>query len=317
MPSKQATALLNRRAGRLGLAALIVLDSTSIIFQYGEIARPYPVHSIRKSLLNAIFGKAVTAGLIDLDADIGSFGIDDDPQLTRREQRATVRHLLCARSGVYLPAPAGQVPMANLPPRPSRGAFAPGEFWSYNNWDFNVAGNIYERATQKSIFVAFDREVSRVIGMEDLNIYEHCNYVYKVDSFGGNLRYPNYAFELSARDLGRFGQLYLRKGDWGGSEVVAADWISMSTAPISRISGEAFRASYGSLWWVGSGEAQHNPGGFDSFSAIGYGGSHVTVVPDRDRVIVALVDTGSSDFKPVPDRDYGDLLESPELGLCI
>ena len=35
--------------------------------------------------------------------------------------------------------------------RPLRGSHPPGTFWYYNNWDFNVLGTIFEKATEKSL----------------------------------------------------------------------------------------------------------------------------------------------------------------------
>jgi len=51
--------------------------------------------------------------------------------------------------------------------RPPRGSHAPGTFWYYNNWDFNVLGTIYERATGTGIYDALDRLIAKPIGMQD------------------------------------------------------------------------------------------------------------------------------------------------------
>jgi hypothetical protein len=41
--------------------------------------------------------------------------------------------------------------------------------------------------------------------MTDWDVFEHAGYHYRDDVFGGNRRYANYAFMLSARDLQRVG----------------------------------------------------------------------------------------------------------------
>ena len=53
-----------------------------------------------------------------------------------------VEHLLSARSGVYHPASNGGDDLASAPPR---GSQAPGAYYLYSNWDFNVAGAIFEQ----------------------------------------------------------------------------------------------------------------------------------------------------------------------------
>ena len=147
--------------------------------------------------MSALFGQACDRGQIDLDATLGELGIDDTPALTDEEKSATIDDLLAARSGVYLPADDGGVLG-----RPSRGSHPPGTFWCYNNWDFNVLGNIYERLTGRSVFVAFDHDLARPLGMVDWDVYQHGSYHYRADILGGTTRYPNYTFHLSARDIG-------------------------------------------------------------------------------------------------------------------
>ena len=73
--------------------------------------------------------------------------------------------LLRARSGVYLAA-AGEVD-AMRDARPPRGSHAPGTFWYYNNWDFNVLGTIYRRVTGEDIFQAIEAHIAKPIGMQD------------------------------------------------------------------------------------------------------------------------------------------------------
>ena len=50
-------------------------------------------------------------------------------------------------------------------------------------------------------------------------MYEPSAYEYRADPLGGNLTYANYTFALSARDLVRFGQLYLQHGSWQAKAV--------------------------------------------------------------------------------------------------
>src|SRR5271168_1732258 len=126
---------------------------------------------MRKSIMSALFGQAYDRGQIDLDATLGQLGIDDTPSLTDNEKSATINDLLAARSGVYLPTEGGD----GLG-RPARGSHPLGAFWCYNNWDFNVLGNIYERITGRSVFVAFDHDLARPLGMIDWDAYQHGSY---------------------------------------------------------------------------------------------------------------------------------------------
>jgi len=39
--------------------------------------------------------------------------------------------------------------------KPLRGSHPPRSFWSYNNWDFNALGTIYEKLTHDTIYHRF------------------------------------------------------------------------------------------------------------------------------------------------------------------
>jgi CubicO group peptidase (beta-lactamase class C family) len=127
-----------------GSAALLILYDGKVALSWGEVETKYPSHSIRKALLNSLYGIHVDRGDIDLDMTLEELGIDDiPPVLSKEERQATVFDLLRSRSGVYHPAAGETQQMADS--RPERGSHPPGSFYYYNNWDFNVLGTIFEQ----------------------------------------------------------------------------------------------------------------------------------------------------------------------------
>ena len=104
-----------------GSAALLILYDGRVALSWGQVETKYPSHSIRKALLNSLYGIYVDRGDIALDMTMEELGIDDiPPVLTEEEKQATVFDLLRSRSGVYHPA-AGETPqMADM--RPERGS---------------------------------------------------------------------------------------------------------------------------------------------------------------------------------------------------
>ena len=48
--------------------------------------------------------------------------------------------------------------------------------------------------------------------------------------------HPSYTFRISARDLARFGVLYLNRGRWGQSQLIPASWVDASVRS-SRLEG--------------------------------------------------------------------------------
>ena len=298
---------------RLPVTAAQVRHAGRTIFELGDVSRPVHVHSIRKSILSALFGQAYDRGQVDLSVTLGALGIDDSPTLTDKERSARIEDLLTARSGVYLPTDDGAVLG-----RPPRGSHPPGTFWCYNNWDFNVLGDIYERITGRSVFVAFEHDLARPLGMTDWNTYQHGSYEYRADILGGTTRYPNYTFHLSARDIGRFGELYLKAGVCNGRPLLSPEWIARSTGPLARTTYQAgLLGMYGYCWWVAgpSDELSHIGIADSIYSAIGFGGNFLTVLPDIDTVVTVVTDAafppGDSSISwtaPMANDDYQEVI---------
>ena len=86
---------------------------------------------------------------------------------------------------------------------------------------------------------------------------------------------------FSARDLARFGLLYLRHGRWHDEQVIPAEWVDESTRPFSTTN---FASGYGYLWWNAA--PGRLPAG--SYFAAGNGGQYVFVIPADDLVVVHL-----------------------------
>jgi len=270
-------------ARSIDTAAVMVIVDGQVLDEWGPTDRRFNVHSIRKSLLSAMYGVRVRAGTIDLKKSMADLGIDDnEPSLTKVEKQATLHDLLRARSGVYHPALYETARMKAA--RPARGSHAPGEFWYYNNWDFNVLGVVFERETKTNLFQEFQKQFADPLQMQDFRVAD-CAYVTGADSV-----YPAYPFRLSARDMARFGLLFLRDGTWNGKQIVPADWVKESTTSYSD-AGD--RGGYGYLWWIEK-EGRHLPGvklPAGSYSARGAHGHYILIVPELDLVIVHRVDS--------------------------
>ncbi|MGA7465384.1 serine hydrolase domain-containing protein [Mycobacterium sp.] len=288
--------------GRFDLTAAEIRQAGRTVIGIGDVSHSVDTHSMRKSIMSALVGQACDRGQIDLAATLGELGIDDTPALTDEEKSATIEDLLAARSGVYLPADDG-----GMLGRPSRGSHPPGTRWCYNNWDFNVLGNVYERLTDRSVFVAFEHDLARPLGMADWDVCQHGSYHYRADIFGGTTRYPNYKFRLSARDIALLGQLYLNDGIWNGRRLLSPEWIARSTNPISRTNQQpGLLGMYGYCWWVAgpSDELRHIGNVTNCYSAIGVGGNFLTVLPEADAVVTVVT---NADRSPMTNDEYQKL----------
>jgi CubicO group peptidase (beta-lactamase class C family) len=289
-------------ADRMHATGVMIVHHGAVVGEWGDTQRRTELASVRKSFLSALIGIAVAEGKISLDSTLAQLGIDDNPpSLTDLEKTATVRMLLQARSGVYHPALYETAAMAKA--RPPRGSHAPGTFWYYNNWDFNVLGTIYERATGTGIYDALDRQIAKPIGMQD---YRPSDGEYFTGPDSIHRAYP---IRMSARDLARFALLYLHKGAWGGKQIVPAPWVAESTQPYSDAGGGAIPRGYGYLWWTAP--RKPHPGLFGEMwlSALGAGGQYGFVKPALDLVVVLRVDR---DLR-LPEPRFSDFATFVEL----
>jgi CubicO group peptidase (beta-lactamase class C family) len=279
----------------LGSTSVMVVQHGEVVASWGDTARRVRIASVRKSFLSALYGLAVAEGKIKLDSTLADLGIDDKPpRLTAEEKTARVRDLLQARSGVYHEATAETEQQVIR--RPPRGSRPPGTFWYYNNWDFNALGTIYRQLTGEDIFEAVERRIAKPIGMQDFTAADG-RYVLRRSS---SSNHPAYHMDMSARDLARFGLLFLNKGRWGGRQVIPESWVAESTRAYSVTNR---RIGYGYMWWVSKGNLHFRTRfGPSSYSARGYGGQLILVAPRHNLVIVHLTETYMF------DRQYVDLL---------
>lgn len=301
--SAEQLARAGKLAEELNTESVVVIADGKVVWHWGDPTVKYNSHSIRKSMLSALYGKYVRNGVIDMEATMGDLGIDDRQGLSAEEKKATVRDLLKARSGVYHPALYESETMKRR--KPARHSVAAGTHWCYSNWDFNVLGTIFEDKTGQGIFEAIETDIAGPIGMED---YTAADGTYITGAESEHRAYP---FRISARDLARFGWLMLNQGNWDGTQVVDAEWVDESTRYHSDAT--LFGADgYGYMWWVARDFNKYPhlrgvtlPEG--SYSAQGSGGHYLVVIPEYDLVVVHRVNTDIRGNR-VTGRQFGKLL---------
>lgn len=272
-------------ANSTGFDACIALKGNEVIYAYGDIHIPYNAASVRKSIFSALYGIAEQKGLVDLDATLGELGVDDAVNpLTETEKTATLRNLLTARSGIYLPSLGESEGMKRR--KPERGEFLPGTHFYYNNWDFNALPIILERITGKPLGELIYEWLAIPLGMYD---FVPSNVTYES---GDITEYPQTRVYLSAEDLARFGALYLSDGAWNGEAILTPDYVALSTQAVSTEPADRdlvehpFMEGYAYLWWIDTDE--------NTFWADGAGGHFCIVDKANDLVVVVRNNTGMS-----------------------
>ena len=92
-------------ADRLRTTAVIAIHDGHLVAEWSATHKRISGHSVRKSLVSALYGIAVQKGLININRTLAELGIDDhNPPLSDQEKQARLADLLTARSGIYHPS---------------------------------------------------------------------------------------------------------------------------------------------------------------------------------------------------------------------
>ena len=273
----------------MNTTGLVVVVDGKYLFDYGDIEELSYIGSCRKSVLSMMFGKYVENETINLDMTLEELDINDIQGLLPIERQATIRHLIAAKSGVYhLASNDGD----DTQFAPERGSVEPGDYFLYNNWDFNAAGGIFEKLTNKDIYETFEHDIAIPIQMQDFDI--------KKQEKSGDLEKSNflaYHFWLSTRDMARLGLLMLNNGNWNGKQIIPDDWVKQSTSivtPTSQMNPEKLRdwnLAYGYMWWIWQSDDELFEGAYYS---TGHYGQFLLIIPKLNMVIAHKT---KSDYK--------------------
>jgi CubicO group peptidase (beta-lactamase class C family) len=104
------------------------------------------------------------------------------------------------------------------------------------------------------------------------------------------------AIDMTARDFARFGLLYLRGGEWDGTQIIPREWVDYARLPVPDA------PAYGAHWWL-VGSENHYP---QAFQANGFNGQSITIVPELDLVVVVL----ANEPGPRPDLVAARVIEA-------
>ena len=149
----------------------------------------------------------------------------------------------------------------------------PGTNWDYENYDTLLAIYAMKLALGEDAYAEFPRRaLLDKIGMQ--------NTLVSTDRFGDFVLSSQ--VYTNARDLGRFGLLYLQNGVWNDERLVSREWINFvrTPAPATAESGNF----YGGQFWLVPDGRDDVPE--DAYSTSGNRGQYTIMVPSHDLVIV-------------------------------
>ena len=244
--------------------------------------------STAKSIASTLIGMLVDDGKLALDEPLGFDFLPREAAAAETDPRSaiTLRHALNMSSGLQTVDNGGQEYAVGSGMSYWAGASSvegarrralirePGANWDYENYDTLLAVYAMKRAlgSQTKYHEFPRRRLLDPIGMR--------NTLLSTDRFGDFILSSQ--VYTNARDLARFGLLYLRNGVWNGERLLSEDWIDFVRTPAPST---AERGNfYGGQFWLVPDERKDVPK--DAYSTAGNRGQYVVIVPSHDLVIV-------------------------------
>lgn len=278
------------------LYGLLVVKNGYLIaekyFNEGSLEQLSGRQSVTKSVTSALVGIALDRGdLSNVDQKMVDFFPEFLPMQDARKEQITIRHLLQMRAGYpredEIPEYFNRMFDGTHKWLPHIQDFVlvddPGTAWNYSNLTSHILGVILSRASGADLMLYAQEHLFEPIGA-DLNRWSP-------DADG----YAMGCIEiyLTARDMAKFGLLYLDDGEYEGNQVIPADWVRDSLLSYTdvvyftggRSKGRYFGdLGYGYQWW--SAKAGDHRFGYAS----GHGGQYIVLLDGLDMIIVTTAD---------------------------
>ncbi|MDI3286890.1 serine hydrolase [Polyangium sp. 15x6] len=264
--------------------------------------------SVSKSFVNTLIGIAVGEGRFKVDDPAGKYYAALGPD----KQNVRLTDLLRMSSGIdwnetYEASPVFSSVMAMLytrgtddMPRFVAGhglAHAPGTHWSYSSGDTNLLLASLRDTMSDAEYASYPwRALFEPLGMTSAR--------FERDG-AGNFVGSSYLY-ATARDLAKWGLLYLSDGVWDGQRLLPEGWVAytLTMAPAyftTDVPPPLWEDNPGAQVYLNVGDPKRNiPRPWpaappDTFAALGHWGKSIFVIPSLDLIAVRLGD----------DREYG------------
>jgi CubicO group peptidase (beta-lactamase class C family) len=149
---------------------------------------------------------------------------------------------------------------------------APTEIWNYSSGTSNLlSGLLREQFKTHQAYLDFPyNALIDKIGMHSMLLET---------DLVGNYVGSSYAW-ANTRDWAKFGLLYLNRGIWNGERLFAEKWVDYISLPTAHSNG-----TYGAHFWLNA-EGKYLDVPRDLFSANGFQGQYVFIIPSKNLVVV-------------------------------
>jgi CubicO group peptidase (beta-lactamase class C family) len=298
---KAAVTYLENNSGPDGVRELVIIRNGCMIWKGADIDKMHGVWSLTKSFTSTVLGLLIDDGKASLDTRAKDYV----PSMAEVYPDITLRHFTTMTSGYYA---IGDESRGGYKHGPSRTPFKPalkplfeppGSRYAYWDSAMNQFANVLTRIASEPIEALFEKRIAEPIGMDRAK-WDWGDFG-KIDGIvvNGGSGNSNKHIRISARELARFGHLFLNRGKWNNKQLISASWVDKATknhvpasTPLEALSGADGRGVYGFNWWVNDikpNGRRYWPGApAGTYAASGYNNNDMFIVPEWKMVIVRL-----------------------------
>jgi len=277
----------------------IIIRHGYIVAEWGDTAHVDPTYSVAKSFLSTVLGLTLDRGMIkSIDDPVRNY-IKDGGYDSPHNSKITWRHhanqtsewegTMFGKSHDFI-----GVEQFGGGRREPRELKQPGEFYEYNDVRINRFSLSLLTLWKRPLPEVIKEYVMDPIGASttwQYHGYRNSDVMIdgkKMTSVSGGTRWGG-GLWINTRDEARFGYLFLRRGKWGGKQIISDKWVQMATTP------GPLGPDYGYLWWLNTQKKKWPSAPATSFAAIGNGTNTIWIDPEHDLVVVWRWHQGNGD----------------------
>jgi CubicO group peptidase (beta-lactamase class C family) len=273
----------------------LIIHNGYVVAEWGETSRVDMTFSVTKTFLSTVVGLAWQRGLIRNVTDpVRNYVPHDEPGALfdgEHNSKITWEHLLRQTSdwqGTLWGKPDwADRPEGDRPSDwPNRKLYEPGTRYKYNDVRVNVLALAALHVWRRPLPQVLREEIMEPIGASSTWRWHGYDNAWidldgaRMQSMTGGGHWGGGMF-ISARDMARFGYLFLRNGRWRDRELVSPKWIGMARSP-----GPA-NQTYGYMnWFLNTGRKPLASAPPTAVTFQGNGSNIIYIDWDNDLVVV-------------------------------
>jgi CubicO group peptidase (beta-lactamase class C family) len=282
---------LKSRSFEDGNEEVMIIRNGRVIYAGDSIEKKHNIWSCSKSFTSTVLGLMIEEGKCALDEPVYKY----EPLLEEKYPEVTFRHFTTMTSGYNAVGHSrwneNSRDWSRTPYEPGEPIFAPGTQYAYWDEAMMMLGRALTKILGQKMKSYLEERMTSKIGFGEWEWHPEGG----IDGVPINNGCTNVI--VNAKQLARFGHLYLNLGNWNGKQIIPESWVKMATTvqvpestPVADTDRKSARGSgaYGFNWWINGGLSAMPDAPSGTYYASGLNHNVCFVIPEWNMVIVRM-----------------------------